>query len=406
MTKKTEKAEIKFLQRVPESIGKINQRFHYVSPFLSEIMFRAKWNIDDKMPFVAAVGPHRGGFRISINQQKFEELPELQREGVLLHEIEHVLNIFFDRLGSRELKIFNIAQDIPINDEVETTEIGHKRLELPDWVWRAKSIRDKGYTGPLISEHIYEWMMQNKDKFCGGAGGQGAGEGDPQQLDGHELMQGASDIDMEMTKEIIKGILRDAEARGWGDTPDSIKKRVKDILYPQVSWKKELRAAVNPMFGNGNITMETWRRPNRRGIDGVQGKRFISSPVAVWCDVSGSTYCTPKTMEAFMTEMESMSKDADDMIVGQFDTEVKLPIVKYKRGDYKKFEFTGGGGTSVQCIFDYMKDKKMKHYPVVIFTDGEFDFNFNAYNMKVIWVSTHVVGIPGGKNIKLTLEGK
>ncbi|MDR3334549.1 MAG: VWA-like domain-containing protein, partial [Treponema sp.] len=109
--------------------------------------------------------------------------------------------------------------------------------------------------------------------------------------------------------------------------------------------------------------------------------------------------------QQFFTEIERIVKDFSQLIVIQWNTCITNVQKTYKRGDWKSITINGKGGTQVQCVFDWMREQGYTKYPLLIFTDGYFDYDFNVLGIqRIIWVVTATGSpqpIPRGKNIFL-----
>ncbi len=176
--------------KMPEKILEVCVRWQTDSPFFAEFLLRFLYQEDPKCP-TAGVYVHDNKLYFFYNKDFVDKLPTLEVEGLCVHEIMHILNKFFDRLGSRDKSLFNVAQDACINEVVQTTTISSRHLRLPTFTDTDGKethgvnfpiiIKGKEYKGEHITEPIYDFLEKNVDHIImvggGGQGGGGSGEG-------------------------------------------------------------------------------------------------------------------------------------------------------------------------------------------------------------------------------------
>jgi predicted metal-dependent peptidase len=175
---------------MPEKISEVCVRWQTDSPFFAEFLLRFLYIEDSESPS-AGVYVHDNKLFFFYNKEFIERLNTIEVEAVCVHEIMHILNRFFNRLGARNKDWFNVAQDLCINEVVETTTISSRKLKLPMLLDKEGNevppcrfpfkIKGKEYQGEHISEPIYDFIEANADKIViyvgGGGGGGGNGEG-------------------------------------------------------------------------------------------------------------------------------------------------------------------------------------------------------------------------------------
>ena len=189
------------LKKMPVGLEEINCKWAIQAPFFSEFLYRFNYYYIDGIKTIG-VNCARGGINLYIdNNGWFDRLPIEQKEGVLIHEIEHLLTYTHLRNGTRLFKLFNIASDMCINSEINKMDIAGRRMKLPDCVNFIESIQKdyvkpdgtvlKGYDGRPISEEVYEYLfgkckkikLKMRKNSAGGSGsdgnqGQEQGEGE------------------------------------------------------------------------------------------------------------------------------------------------------------------------------------------------------------------------------------
>lgn len=402
-----------------------------------------------------------------------EALTESQLEGLLVHEIEHIIRLHHER-SLEDAQLFNIAADMLINDDIKNMKINGRTLNLPEGgvylematnpTQRPGMPKIEPYKGEKVTEPLYLWLMDVRQQFQdamqdllknspGGGPGQGDGQGqqdcqecggDGKEKDGqgnqtgnscphcggtgkepgqggggnrqndlfdalygskidvHEVM-GASD---ELSEATIKEVIDSAKMRGWGNVSGDAIQRLEELLKPaQIPWRQLLRRAISPLIHDYGPHYESaWSKRNRRSLP-LPGLRRLSNKLVVAIDTSGSI--GNDELGQFFSEIEKIVRDFSQLVVIQWDTRVAAVEYSYRKGGWKNIQVKGRGGTEVQCVFDWMQENGFAKYPLVNFTDGYFDHNFDTKGVKVIWaVTTADSKVPHGKNIYIDLNKK
>ena len=113
----------------------------------------------------------------------------------------------------------------------------------------------------------------------------------------------------------------------------------------------------------------------------------LDPAVDIFVDNSGSV--TDQEISQTLTTLEKMLKKTKlTANVYSFDAQV---TAKQKLHDGKKLDFrrTGGGGTSFQCIFDYLHQHHLtkRNRIIIIITDGWGEERINNYHYQnVYWL--------------------
>jgi predicted metal-dependent peptidase len=101
---------------------------------------------------------------IRVNPTFIDSLSNAELGGVVAHELLHLRLGHHDRKGTRDHQIWNLATDMAINHALKTDQI-----QLPKWVVYPPS----AYTGPMVAEPIYEWLLEQADKEAREGGDEG-----------------------------------------------------------------------------------------------------------------------------------------------------------------------------------------------------------------------------------------
>jgi hypothetical protein len=197
-----------------------------------------------------------------------------------------------------------------------------------------------------------------------------------------------------------------AAAKAMGKLPSQLKKRVDELLEPQVNWRDHLRMVVTGRIGARH---ETWDRPNRRRLVlnpmvVMPGKRgYGANLVVVALDTSGSIYGSPKALEAFFSEVAGILADVKprrviliecDASIGRVSEAGTLDELDYSR----KQGVTGGGGTSFIPPFEYLAKEQLRPDTLVYLTDlvGQFP---DKPDYPVVWCTILDGPVPFGDKV-------
>lgn len=435
---------------------------------------------------------------IQLEMEPWEGLNDLELEGLLVHEIHHLIRCHQER-ELTDPELFNIAGDMLINDSIKGSRIGNRDLKLPPGGVYLDMAKEEGYKDEPITEPLYYFLedlqqkfqnamkdllggqqnqtscpncggsgkqkqecescggtgkQQEKCKTCGGSGqqkdkngnnqpcpdcngsgdtpngqeqpcpdcnGTGEQEQDCPSCNGSGKQNSKTEFDakfgskfddhsfLEENDEIaeitLKDIIDNGKVHGWGKISGNLQQTLEELTKKsKISWKQLLRKYLsNFVHDVGNWFENSWSRRNRRQLP-LPGIKKLSNKIMVAIDTSGSIQNTE--IEQFFAEIETIIKDFSQLVVIQWDTEINDVWQSYKRNDWKKIIIKGRGGTSVQCVFDWISEEKMNKFPVVIFTDGYFDHNFDTLGThNVIWAcTTENYKIPKGVNIHIDIE--
>ncbi len=361
-----------------------------------------------------AVNVTSAGMQFYYNPVFLDSIPQKMVNFIVIHEIYHLLWGHPKRTiaGTFDPKIANIAQDMIIN-HVVYSEIVNDFIEVPkhpDGKNMALFIPNE-YDGPLIFEYLYEWLKDEQEKFLnkkiqissGSEGGdyQEESEGDVENNEygqfgkkpsKHEKGEGEQPkIDMysldhifenlentngeymdehmpdtvseQMRETIINDNLQKLSDRGYNTsnitaTLEKLRKNNKDYL-PYIK-----RAISNDIIGG--CKTKTIVKPNRRGIEGLKGRKKVKFRIVVLLDTSGSM------SGLFERTLSFINRNDIEIDLIEADTEVKW-IKKIKSSkNLQSLQIKGLGGTILQPGIDLIVEKFNKSN-LLILTDGICD---------------------------------
>lgn len=319
-----------------------------------------------------------------------EEYDTVALSAFLAHEVEHCLRGHFDRCGSREHKLFNLAGDMEINDSYDLIlkHLPKKYLRLADEI-----NQPRGLTAEEYYEHIEKLAEQKLQGMptpgCGGCSGNPEPHESPSDT-GEHGEEGKGSFDQQLVRtQVAKDIQQ------HGNAPAHLQKWANEFLNPTIPWEKELRAIINNAIARAmNPTDFTYRRPQRKFIDDFVFPRTIGyqPTIGVWVDTSGSMYCSNR-FEKAATELKGLLKGRK-LLIATGDTE--LATFQKDITDIKKVNFTGGGGTDVEAGITQLYEKAKGGIDImIVITDMETSWGSRIPPIKTIIVNVGEPGVGG-----------
>ena len=277
---------------------------------------------------------------------------------VIQHEVEHVVRCHCTRAGVRNARIWNIAVDMAVNGRQSHPNIGYrgkrKGLTIP---FREKLVWVPELWDPTLSaETYYEMLKQRPDCLPVGF-----------PIDDHSLWA-ESDISMTDAIDIACHIAEQAAGKNQGQMPGHVRRILDEIQQSRTPWHVLLARFISRHTGGRRTTYS--RRNRRKDLFGMPGHKRRSRPhVTVIVDVSGSI--SPPELATFFGEIERICAHARlDVLL--WDCEFQGFHRHYQRGDWKKIEMTGGGGTDMAAPVHWLIHNRCVADCVIIFTDGFF----------------------------------
>lgn len=309
-------------------------------------------------------------------------------EGELLFLIGHeVLHCVYDhmdksRMGDRDPRLANIAQDYVINADLVEAKIG-EMIKLVDICFDYKY---RGKFWEEIYDELFEQAKKNGRVFNmntldmhldhegddDGAGGEDEGE-DGDENDGSKgPIRYSKEEREQIRQEFQNAVLQSAKAAGAGNLPGGVRRLVDKLLNPQLSWRELLAMQIQSVVKSDY----TWMRPSRKGMDAglyLPGMdRETTIDVAIAIDTSGSI--NVDMLRDFLSEVKGIMDQYNDFKIHMwcFDTAVHNPVIitADTSTELLSYEIGGGGGTCFDCNFDYMKEEGIVPKKFVMFTDG------------------------------------
>ena len=340
------------------------------APFFGNLATRMTLlNADDWCPTAAT-----DGRKFYYNSEFVNKMPLKQVEFLVGHEVLHAVYDHMGRRGSRDPKIWNIADDFCVNADLIDQRVGEK-------ITVCGLLYDPKYKG-MSAEEVYDNLMENADKInmdelakmlldehMDGEEGDGDGDGDKDGKGRPRL----SDAEKKAIRDEIKeAVLQAAQAAGSGNLPSGVKRLIKDLTAPQIGWKELLEQQIQSTIKSDF----TWARPSRRGwhMDAILPGMKPGDTIDVCIGIDQSGSITGEDSKCFLSEIRGIMEAYDEynIKVWTFDTSVYNPkdFTSDNMASIEEYEPQGGGGTDFMVNWEFMKENGIEPKKFIMFTDG------------------------------------
>lgn len=369
-----------------ERLSALKYRLFNSKPFVSYILMNMTFTPCDDVPYLAI--NKRGD--VTYNPQGVQELTDAELEGVIYHEAGHIITLTFCREGSRDHNLWNIATDICIN-----YEILREGTTLPDWVYRPDVQTASIKLGDDVikvttAEEVYDKLYNMADKISFNGDGsvtvtdRNGNKKTYKPCDEHKSDGDDTDDEDQKNgqkwKQIIAQAAEYAKARsstgvgGWG-------RYVDEILTPTVDWRSALQR-----FMQKQIPYDfTMTRPHKLYYtSGFYLPTIVKkpNPILVAVDVSGSI--SNSEITDFATEIVGMLNAHSELNIHVcfWSTKVSDNIEALTRDNCMtkllNLKFDSTGGTTIQVVDDFIKEKNLNYPSVIYLTDGYVESEFTC----------------------------
>jgi predicted metal-dependent peptidase len=286
------------------------------------------------------------------------------------------------RAGDRDKRLYNAAADYCVNSDLKQQKIG-------DFI--PIGLYDKKYDG-WSSEEVYDDLYKNADKIDidqlmkqlldehldpdedgdDGEDGPSGKNGDKEGKCGGRPGKMTAEEKKALRDEIREAVLQAAEAAGAGNLPAGVKRMINTLTNPQMNWRELIRQQIQSLVKSDY----TWMKPSRRSwhMDAVfPGTNFAETiDVCVAIDASGSM--SDAMLRDILSEVKGIMQSFDDfkLRVWSFDTEVygMETFTPDNIDDIDYYDVQGGGGTTFEANWEFMKENEIAPKFFVMFTDG------------------------------------
>jgi predicted metal-dependent peptidase len=411
------------------------------------IMLNKLWN--KKIP-TAGVSKNGINYQLVINDDFWENLTELERLGLLKHELLHIA---FGHLTTvfkfSDRRLANIAMDMEINQYIDASWLPGGELSSDEFKQLKETITTEleqakennatreeliviskklPFRGIMIDDYAelnldikagaryyYDKLKEAKDnKAQKGTSGSEAFDNLCDQMDssdGDSLpdhstwdeFEDLSEAEQKLIEKQVQKLLSDAKeqtVKKRGTVPGEIEGVIiiDEIKPPKFDWRGYIRRFTG--VSTKVYTKKIRRKENKR-FDANPGLKVkMKQHMLLAIDTSGSV--SDNELKEFMSEMHHIYKCGIDITIIQCDTTIRS-IEPYK-GKHE-LNVQGRGGTEFDPVIEYFNANLSKYTSLVYFTDGECHTDVKPRG-NILWVLSEESSINEslpGKIIKLEL---
>ena len=328
--------------------------------FLGALMCQLKQDWDTTIPTACT-----DGTSIWWSPTWFLSLPKPARVTVQAHEVWHVARLHMLRRGNRDPRLWNMATDIRINNDLKAMGFSFVGLE--------GACMDDKYPPEMPEEGIYEDLLKNAvqpppmNPFDGDLGSE---PGDPDDAPG-PYNSGPPDKNagIKQLQAVAQAIQQAKIQKQAGSIPGQLELIVEDFLSPVIPWEQVLFNWFTDLV----LEDYSWQRPNRRHRDmylpSLQSDEQRLTCLHYYFDISGSV--TDEMIKRFNSEVKYIKDtfNPEKLVLIMFDTKLHEIYEIEENDQFDRIKVTGRGGTCLHCVRDHINDTKPT--AAIIFTDLE-----------------------------------
>ena len=342
------------------------------APFFGNLATRLKVvNADDWCPTAATDGRN-----LYYNTEFLKKMPAKQLEFLIGHEVLHLVYDHMGRAGDRDKRLFNVAADYCVNQDLLDQRIGDKipvGLYDPKYRgWSAEEVYDDLYkNAEKISIEDLEEMLLD-EHLDGDDSDNGDGEGEEKEGKGSSRPRLTAEEKKAIKDEIKEAVISAAQTVGAGQLPNGVRRLIKDLTEPQLNWRELLQQQIQSTIRADY----SWTRPSRRGwhIDAVLPGNDLEKEIDICVAIDASGSMSDEMLKDILSEVKGImqSYNSFKLHLWSFDTEVynAKTFTAENIDEIMDWEIGGGGGTMFEANWQYMLDNDIAPKKFVMFTDG------------------------------------
>jgi predicted metal-dependent peptidase len=345
------------------------------APFFGNLATRLQLiNADEWCPTAAT-----DGRKFYYNSEFLKKMPAKQLEFLMGHEVLHCVYDHMGRRGDRDPQLWNIADDYCVNQDLLDQRIGDR---IPVGLYDSKY---KGWSAEEVYDDLYKnadkidiskLMEQLIDEHLDGDGDDGEGNADGEGKDKEGQGSGRPKLSEEEKKairdEIKEAMMTAAQTVGAGNLPAGVRRMIKDLTAPQLNWRELLQQQIMSTIRSDY----TWSRASRKGwdMDAILPGNDVEKEIDICVAIDASGSMSDSMLKDILSEVKGImeSYNSFKLHLWSFDTEVYNAQVFTQENldDIMDWEVGGGGGTSFEANWEYMKEHDIAPKKFVMFTDG------------------------------------
>lgn len=302
------------------------------------------------------------------------------------HEVLHVVFDHIGRRGHRDPKLHNMAADYIVNWTLRKEGVG----TMPK-----HGLYDEKYTDEMSSEEVYELLLKNSveikmplDMHLEASGNSKDGDDDGDQ-DGQSGAGGdkeakvrvmgkdgppkLTEADLQKIRnEVRAALIQSAQQFGAGKVPLGVRRLLDSLTQPKMDWRALLDAHIRSMVRDDY----TFQRLNRRVFHTgwLMPSQDYQTTVDLFISIDASGSITNEQVRDFLSEVKGIMDTFRDYRIGvvTFDHDVYnwQKFTPENGEDILNYNIKGGGGTSFEAVYEFMKKNNIEPERHVMFTDG------------------------------------
>lgn len=385
-------------QRIREAIIGILQK----QRLLGEVLLQLPRENDVRLPAITGLKWEDNRLVLVINLEKLASVRDDELQNLLEHEALHLIWMHPLRYASYpHPDLVQIATDVAVNQYLTEPPQGTVTLSQLEKVLRQKlmpKLDSQDYLNILeqLPVEQQEKLHQSGLKLNGSKQKENAKAAEVKITDTHNGWQEPK-ASQQVSNQVVRlANIKQILNRSWEQTPQrdrgllpgNVKSQLQKAHQTRiVDWRQILRHQFG-LIARGKVNSHARfnrRQPLRMDLPGKVTR--LDPAIDIFVDNSGSV--TDQEIVQTLTTLEKMLKKTKlTANVYSFDARV---TAKQKLHDGKKIDFrrTGGGGTSFQCIFDYLHQHHLtkRNRIIIIITDGWGEERINNYHYQnVYWL--------------------
>jgi len=313
-----------------------------------------------------------------FNREFIKRLKDDELLFLMGHEVLHCVFGHIGRRADRDPDIWNMAADYLINYVLKKEDVG---------TVIATALIDNKYTDEMTTEEIYKLLLESSvaikkpiDMHLDGKGSEDGDEDGNGNVDGDITVMGkngppkltAADL-KKIENEIRAAVIRTAQAVGAGNVPLGVRRMIEDLIEPKLDWRSLLDAHIRSCVKDDYTMQRLSRRSWSSGGFLLPAQDYqLTIDIVVAIDASGSM--TQEMLRDLLSETKGIVTTFRDF---------RLKVFTFDHNVYNLQEFTpenvheidhyelkGGGGTSFEVCYEFMKREGIEPMRFVMFTDG------------------------------------
>ena len=391
--------------KLEEEIKNFKIRLLRKLPFYGDIVLKLGFHEKKEIPTACTDGKN-----IYYNPLFFEKLTEGQRNYILMHEIFHVILMHPYRGNGKNPRVWNTACDMVVNYMCDKMESYFKLLvKIP------YERPDEGIFSYImdteIVENIYSRLLKEYEKNNGAS--KLIINSYRSVIEGRYKYNIDVEIDIDASDDLIftlneddevfmKEIIKEAALKAQGgDGSYFVPEQVYELTESKtIKWQKLLKDMLQTDVSD-DVSYTT---PERKYIHMdliLPGHGPTDDKLEeIWAFVDSSGSISKDELSQFLTQLHRIVKEFGCITnICYWDTEVTDTYLKIKtEKDILKCTPKHSGGTDINCVYEWIRDNKVKPDVMLILTDGYFgkletDAYLPKYKKKTVLVLSSDISI-------------